>query len=100
MAENAAPGPAEPGAPMDYDEHEQTYGGFVAFTRLAAIATINILIILVIFAFGSGGAFWVGMAMLVLALVAAAAGVFAKGWWQPSGAVLVVAVLAMILTVG
>ena len=99
MAEHAATGPAEPGAPMDYDEHERTFKGFVQFTRLAVITTINTLITLVIFAFGSGGAFWIGMAMLVLTIVAAAAGIFTKGSWKPSGAVTVLAVLAMILTV-
>lgn len=99
MAEHAAPGPVETGAPMDYDEHEQTYTGFVQFTRLSIIATINILITLAIFGFGGGGAFWIGMAVLLLTLVAAAIGIFTKGSWKPSGAVLVLAVLALILTV-
>ena len=99
MAEHAAPGPVEIGAPMDYDEHEQTYKGFVHFTQLAIIATINILITLAIFAFGSGGAFWIGMLVLILTIVAAAIGIFSKGSWKPSAIVTVLAVLAMILTV-
>ncbi len=99
MAEDAAPGPVEPGAPMDYDEHERTYKGFLQFTRLTIIATINVLITLVIFGFGGGGAFWVGMLVLLLTIVAATIGVFSKGAWKPSGVVLVLAVLAMILTV-
>ncbi len=99
MAEDVASGPVKTGAPMDYDEHEQTFEGFVQFTKLAIIATINILITLAIFAFGSGGAFWIGLLMLVLTLVAAAIGVFAKGSWKPSGVVTVLALLAMILTV-
>ena len=99
MAEHAAPGPVETGAPMDYNEHEQTYTGFVQFTRLSIIATINILITLAIFGFGGGGAFWIGMVVLLLTLIAAAIGIFTKGSWKPSGAVLVLAVLALILTV-
>ncbi len=99
MAEHAAPGPAEIGAPMDYDEHERTYKGFVAFTRLAAITTISILITLAIFAFGSDGTFWIGVAMLFLTIAAATAGIILKGSWKYSGGVVVLAVLAMILTV-
>ena len=99
MAEHAASGPVETGAPMDYDEHKQTYTGFVAFTGLAAIATINILITLVIFAFGSGGAFWIGTVMLILTIAAAAIGIIFKGSWKYSGIVTVLALLAMILTV-
>ena len=98
MAEHAAPGPVATGGPMDYDEHEQTFTGFVAFTKLAVIATINILITLAIFAFGGDGAFWIGMLMLLLTVVAAAIGVFTKGSWKPSGVVTVLALLAMILT--
>ncbi len=100
MAEHAAPGSHATGAPMDYDEHEQTYKGFVAFTRLAVITAINILLTLAIFAFGSGGAFWVGMLILSLAIAAAAAGAFSKGSsWKPSGGVCVLAALALVLTV-
>ncbi len=99
MAEHAASGLAEPGALMDQGEREKTYQGFVAFTKLSVIATINILITLVIFAFGSGGAFWVGMAVLVLTIGAAAAGGFTNGSIKPSGAVCLVAILAVILTV-
>lgn len=99
MAEHAAAGPADTGAPMDYDEHARTYTGFVAFTGLAAITSINILIILAIFAFGSGGAFWIGMAMLFLTIAAATIGIIFKGAWKYSGAVTVLALLAMILTV-
>ena len=99
MAENAAPGSHATGAPMDYDEHEQTYKGFVAFTRLAVITAINILLTLVIFAFGSGGAFWIGMVVLTLAIAAVAAGAFSNGSWKPSGGVCILAVLAMVLTV-
>ncbi|HSG94061.1 MAG TPA: aa3-type cytochrome c oxidase subunit IV, partial [Afifellaceae bacterium] len=46
MAEPAAPGPVETGAPMDYSEHEKTYRGFLQFTKLTIIATINILVTL------------------------------------------------------
>ena len=94
MAEHAAPG-----APMDYDEHEQTYKGFVAFTRLAAITAINIMLTLAIFGFGSGGAFWVGMAMLTLVIAAAVAGAFLNGSSKPSGGVCILALLTMILAV-
>ena len=89
MAEHAAPGSHAPGAPMDYDEHKQTYNGFVAFTRLAVITAINILLTLAIFGFGSGGAFWVGMVMLTLAIAAATAGAFSNGSWKPSGGVCI-----------
>lgn len=99
MAKHAATGPAETGAPTDYDEHARTYTGFVAFTGLAAITTINILITLVIFAFGSDGSFWIGMATLFLTIAAATIGIIFKGSWKYSGAVAALAVLAVILTV-
>ena len=98
MAEHVASGPTETGAPMDYDAHVQTFHGFVAFTRLAAITTINILITLVIFVSGSGGAFWIGIAMLFLTIAAVTVGIIFKGSWKYSGGVVVLAVLAMILT--
>jgi len=99
MAEHAASGPAETGAPMDYNEHTRTYQGFIAFTALTAILTVNILITLAIYAFGSGSsAFWIGTLMLVMAIIAAVIGLFSNGSWKPSGAVFVLIVLVAILT--
>lgn len=93
MAENTAPS-------MDYAEHEKTYAGFVAFTKVGVVACLNILLILSVFGFGGGWASVIGTVGLIATIVAAAIGMAAgaKGW-IPSAVVFVILGLMTILTV-
>lgn len=93
MTENNAPS-------MDYAEHEKTYAGFLAFTKVGLIACINVVLCLLIFGLGSGYSNLAGTVALLATIVAAVVGLFAgqKGW-IPSAIVFVVAGLLAILTV-
>ncbi|MDJ0932443.1 aa3-type cytochrome c oxidase subunit IV [Breoghania sp.] len=94
MTENNAP-------TMDYSEHEKTYAGFVAFSKIGVIACINVVLCLLIFGLGSGYSNLAGTVVLLATIIAAVIGLFAgqKGW-IPSAAVFVFAGLMAILTVG
>lgn len=93
MADNGAPA-------MDYAEHERTYAGFVAFTKVGVIACINILLCLLIFGLGGAYANLAGSVALLATLVAATIGLFAgdRGW-VPSAIVFVFVGLLAILNV-
>lgn len=83
--------------PMDYPEHDRTYAGFIDFTKLGIIATINIMVLLCLFAFGGGAGVVSGWILLVLALIASGVGmVMGSGRWIPSAVVLALSVLAAI----
>lgn len=99
MADQAASGPAETGAPMDYEEHERTYEGFIFYSQVGAISCFNILVSLVLFAFGGGAGFWLGTLVVLLTLIAAAIGFGTKSW-KPVAGVFVVGALFVILTSG
>ncbi len=99
MAEHAHSGPAELGAPMDYAEHERTYAGFVAFTKIGVVASIITVVALAIFAFGGGWGFWLGTLLLILMMIATVIGLMAKGTVRPLVVVAVIGVLLMALSV-
>ncbi len=99
MAEHAHSGPAELGAPMDYAEHERTYDGFVAFTKIGVVASIITVVALAIFAFGGGWGFWLGTLLLILMMIATVIGLMAKGTVRPLVVVAVIGVLLMALSV-
>ena len=48
-------GPVETGAEMDYDEHEKTYEGFLAFARIGSFSILAILLGMAIGFFTSAG---------------------------------------------
>ncbi len=99
MAEHAHSGPAELGAPMDYAEHERTYAGFVALTKIGVVASIVTLLALAIFAFGGGWGFWLGTLLLILMMIATVIGLAAKGTVRPLVVVAVIGVILMALSV-
>ena len=71
-AHNTDTGPLEIGAPMDYAEHQKTYGNFL---KLARYGTIGCIALMVAMAFG----FFVGgkiSGLIVFALVCAAGWLF------------------------
>ena len=41
---------------MDYDSHEQTYEGFINFSKIGTIAVLTIVVCLIMFAFGGTAA--------------------------------------------
>ncbi len=41
---------------MDYDAHEQTYEGFINFSKIGTIAVLTIVVCLIMFAFGGTAA--------------------------------------------
>ncbi len=100
MAENISSGHAELGAPMDYREHERTYSGFIALSKIGVLASIASLLSLALFSFGGGGGFWWGMLMLVLMIAATVIGIVGKGAVRPLIVVNVLGFILLALTSG
>lgn len=99
MAEHLHSGPAELGAPMDYAEHERTFAGFVAMTKLAVGAGIATMLALVLYFYAGGAGFWMGTLTILLMLVGTAIGLVAKGSAKPLVVVNLIALLLIVLTV-
>ena len=86
------------GAPaMDYAEHDQTYAGFMEFTKLTIFAVLNVLISLILFTIT--GAFWSGFLVIVLTILTTGLGIMMKGSPKPSIAVSVIGVLLFLLSI-
>ena len=64
---------------MDYAEHDRTYSGFVALTKIGIVNVITIMIALAVFGFGGSWAFSTGVLIVILAIVTAAIGMASKG---------------------
>lgn len=99
MAEHTSSGPVELGAEMDYAEHERTFAGFVALTKIGILATIAIIQALVLFGIAANG-FWLGVLMIVLMFVGVALGMVMKGSVNVLIGVVVLGFLFMALTLG
>lgn len=69
MSEQSENGP-EAGAPMDYQEHEQTFSLFLTLTKWGTIATAALLIAMA-FGFFAGGGLVGGTVAFVLLLIVA-----------------------------
>jgi len=85
---------------MDYDAHEQTYAGFINFSKIGTIACLTIVVCLIMFAFGGTAATVFGWLMLIAMLASTAIGMALgdSGWIPPALVFLATGVLA-ILTV-
>ena len=59
---------------MDYDAHEQTYEGFINFSKIGTIAVLTIVVCLIMFAFGGTAATVFGWLLLIATLIATAVG--------------------------
>jgi Bacterial aa3 type cytochrome c oxidase subunit IV len=70
MAEHKPAGPLEVGAPMDYAEHDATYGNFLALTKYGIIFCVA-LIAAMAFGFFVGG--WFSGTILFILIAAAGA---------------------------
>lgn len=84
---------------MDYSEHDRTYEGFLALTKIGILHVITIMVALAIFAFGGPWSFTLGVLILVLAMAAAAIGMAAKGSAVAPGLVLALSVVLFIMSV-
>lgn len=84
---------------MDYSEHDRTYDGFLALTKIGIINVITIVVALAIFGFGGPWSFTLGVLTLVLAMVAAAIGLASKGSVVLPSIVLCLSALFFILSV-
>ena len=100
MAEHTHSGPAELGAPMDYAEHERTFRGFVALTKIGILATIDTLLALALFAYGGGAGFWLGVLLLLLMTVGLVIGLVAKGTVKPLVIVTIIGFVLFAMSVG
>lgn len=62
-------GPAELGAPMDYREHEKTYGMFLAGAKYGTIVIAALLIAMAAGFFGHAGLFGAALIFFVLSVL-------------------------------
>lgn len=88
-----------PNSSMDYSEHDRTYDGFLAITKIGIVHVITILLALAIFGFGGPWSFTLGMITTILAILSAAIGMAAKGSVAVPVFVLGLAVLLFIMSV-
>ncbi len=84
---------------MDYSEHDRTYDGFLALTKIGMVHVITIVVALAIFGFGGPWSFTLGVLTLLLALVSAAIGMASKGSVVPPSVVLALAFVFFVLSV-
>ncbi len=99
MAEHTHSGPAEVGAPMDYAAHRSTFASFVSLTKVTVLAAIATLQALALFGLAEN-AFWLGVLLIVLMMVASAIGLIGKGNIKPLVGVVVLGLVFMALTLG
>lgn len=84
---------------MDYAEHERTFAGFVALTKILSVLVFTILIALCVFGFGGPWSFSAGILILIISVVAAAIGMASKGSMIAPTAGLVLSLILFVLTV-
>ena len=99
MAEHTPAAPAELGAPMDYQAHEQTFQNFVSLTKISILATIATLQALTLFGLASNG-FWLGMLLLLLMFAASGIAIIAKGSVKALVGVVLIGFAFMALALG
>jgi hypothetical protein len=99
MAEHTSSAPAELGAPMDYEEHERTYEGFLALTKITALACVAILQSLTLFGLANNG-FWLGVIMIVLMAAASVVGLISNGSVKALIGVVIIGFVFMALALG
>ena len=86
---------------MDITEHQKTYEGFLAFSRVLIIAIFNILICLLLFGFGGGFGAVAGTVLLLATTFSVFIGLSeGERGWILTGIVFVLCLLAWVLVVG
>jgi hypothetical protein len=99
MAEHTHSGPVELGAPMDYAAHKSTFGSFVTLTKVTALSCVAVLQALALFGIANN-AFWLGVLMILLMMVAAAIGLATRGNIKPLAGVVILGFVFMALALG
>lgn len=84
---------------MDYAEHERTYAGFIALTKIGIIHVITIVLALAMYAFGGAWGFTLGTLTIILAIISVAIGMASKGSIALPSIILGLATLLFILSV-
>jgi hypothetical protein len=69
MADHTPTGPAELGAPMDYQEHEKTYSLFIALVKYGSLVCCAILVAMAFGFFTSAGFFSAAFLFILLTIV-------------------------------
>jgi hypothetical protein len=87
------------GSAMDYAEHERTYAGFIALTKIGIIHVITIVLALAMYAFGGAWGFTLGTLTIILAIISVAIGMASKGSIALPSIILGLATLLFILSV-
>ena len=99
MAEHTQSGPVELGAPMDYPAHKSTFASFVTLTKVTALSCVAVLQALALFGIANN-AFWLGVLMILLMMVAAAIALATKGNIKPLAGVVILGFVFMALALG
>ena len=85
---------------MDYAEHERTFRGFVALTKITILATIDTVLALALCAYGGAAGVWFGGLLLLLMTIGVAIGLVAKGTIKPLVIVTIIGFLLFAVAVG
>ncbi len=86
---------------IDISEHQKTYEGFLAFSRVLIIAIFNILICLLLFGFGGGFGAVLGTILLLATGFSVVVGLSEREHgWIVTGIVFVLCLFAWVLVVG
>lgn len=70
MAEHPS-GPSEVGAPMDYSEHEKTYGVFIAGAKYGSLGIIALLVFMAFYFFTGAGVIASALVFLIVCALGA-----------------------------
>ena len=84
---------------MDYAEHDRTYDGFIALTKISIVHVITIMVALAVFGFGGPWSFTFGILIVILAIASAAIGMASKGGVIAPLLVLGLSVVLFVLSV-
>ena len=84
---------------LHFDRHRRTFAGFVSLTKITTLATIAILQALALFGLANNG-FWLGVLLIVLAMIASVIAVASRGSINALVVVVVLGFLFMALTLG
>jgi hypothetical protein len=84
---------------MDYPAHRATFDAFIMLTKVTALSCVAILQALALFGLANN-AFWLGVLMIILMMVAAVIGLATKGNIKPLIGVVVIGFILMALALG
>ena len=84
---------------MDYSEHDRTYSGFIALTKIGVIHVITIMLALAMYGFGGAWGFTFGTLTIILGIISVAIGMASKGSIVVPNIVLGLAFLLFLLSV-